>query len=258
MKGVKRKPWHRLPQEGAQAYNQLFLCYLDLGADRSAAKVAERTGRDLRLVQWAMQKFDWVARVRAYDDHLVHVQQRAVERTLEQDAIKWARRRSAYRDREYELSERLRERAFEMLELSLTEEQVIEYYPNNITDAEGRPLPKTVIRKPVRWSQRDINAFADVSAKLARLSMQMETSRDNVTLDLQDPDTRLQRAREVLEKLKSQIAEWMEKYPSMTQEQILQVFVQRTATDWQIAPERLVGDDIDLLTEPPLLTEGEQ
>lgn len=37
------QPWAKRPDESARQF-QAFLCYLDLGVDRSADKVAQKTG----------------------------------------------------------------------------------------------------------------------------------------------------------------------------------------------------------------------
>ena len=61
-------PWLRHPDETAKAY-AAFRCYRDLGAQRTAAKVRDKFGLALRLVERWSSVHEWVRRALAWDDH---------------------------------------------------------------------------------------------------------------------------------------------------------------------------------------------
>lgn len=80
------RPWGRRKGETAKAF-AAFSEYLELGPDRSIAKVARELGRPAgyarHLEAWS-SKHDWVARAREFDEHLaakrLEARQEAIER----------------------------------------------------------------------------------------------------------------------------------------------------------------------------------
>lgn len=70
---AQHKPWEQYPDETATAYHR-FSVYLELGPDRSISKVATElqkgSGYATHLRRWSA-KYDWVARSREYDKHII-------------------------------------------------------------------------------------------------------------------------------------------------------------------------------------------
>ena len=84
---VTAKPWNMQPGETPKAY-QAFEVYRDLGAERSVERAASALSKTRQnLVIWA-SRFDWAARVRAYDEH---VAARAADKAVETAASVRAR-----------------------------------------------------------------------------------------------------------------------------------------------------------------------
>jgi len=65
----KPKVWDRQPKESWQAH-EAFLLYLNMGDTRSQAKVAVKLGKSTTLMNRWSSEWDWVERVRAYDNFM--------------------------------------------------------------------------------------------------------------------------------------------------------------------------------------------
>jgi len=67
------KMWDRFPEETDLAY-KYFVAYLEMGAERSHAKVVQKQGKKehyvSQLAKWST-RYSWVERVQAYDDYLI-------------------------------------------------------------------------------------------------------------------------------------------------------------------------------------------
>lgn len=158
--------WQRRKGESSQAF-AAFQVYLELGAERSVAGAYRQKSGKHAATQapgqwnlWATQ-WEWVARATAYDNHLSRIRQAATEAAVEAEARKWEERRSALREREWTMADRLLERAEKMLEHPLTR-----------TKGEDG---KTVV--PAGWRQVDVAAMVEMASKVARLATEMETDR---------------------------------------------------------------------------------
>lgn len=108
----------------------------------------------------AAKKWNWDKRAMAWDEY-----KRA------EDEAQWDDRRCEIREREWSQAGTLLGRVEQMLKFPLAQIDRVDR-----TDADGRPLAVTVV-KPVRWSQRDITRFMQVSSELARLAAEMEQRR---------------------------------------------------------------------------------
>jgi hypothetical protein len=97
----------------------------------------------------------WAERAAAWDDHLA-----ALERN------KWVERRLALKEKEWDIGEKLLEKAEQML-----------MFPMAITASEDG---QTVIM-PTKWTMRDIPAVAQAASKIARLAADMAT--ENLSVD---------------------------------------------------------------------------
>ena len=58
--------WSRLPNESAKAYSA-FVTYCELDSERSIAKVSQKVGKNLKLLERWSVRHCWQERVRAYD-----------------------------------------------------------------------------------------------------------------------------------------------------------------------------------------------
>ena len=67
--------WERQPREKGDAYNA-FLCFCDLGKERSPETVAAQIGRSVKTVNRWCKRHDWQARADNYDTHKAQEAQR--------------------------------------------------------------------------------------------------------------------------------------------------------------------------------------
>lgn len=194
---VIRHIWERkiLEGEGILAHD-LFNQYRDLGSQRSHAKLAEVTGRSVQLISKVSAKYKWRKRATAYDQHMILVRQRAIERAEADIAVKRALRKMKHQEDEYQLGERLKAKIFQMLELPLYEDEVQE-----ITEVAGQQVVTKIIRTPGRWTLRDVPSWIESMSKMLRLSLEMETSRETLNVNVDDPEKRKLQARAALDKL---------------------------------------------------------
>lgn len=258
-KGKKLEPWHKQPGEGFKAF-ELFMTYISLGSERTVAKVAEMSGRGLPLCQQICTKFKWIPRAHAYENWMVSVQEKAIENTLAKDAIKYAQRRSIYRDLEYTLGNELLQQALQMAKAPLYETVVTKLENiKTVAHPEGEEIAVAVTVVPTKWTKRDATAYAKVASEIMRLSLEMETSRPSITVNLQDPQVRLQMARASYEQWKKDIDQLVDEQMAATPDAdramvtaaILAKLPDWAAADWKLAPEQipllLQGLDDDVL-----------
>lgn len=162
-----RKPWERQTGESSRAY-ALFVLYRDIGPRRSIGRMssskllsdgvpdaaqAVSVPRRSRLEVYC-QRHRWVARAKAWDDHLQAIRDREAAR----DAAKWERRRLAAAEQVWTDGQGLRERARALTKFPLVRMRIEE------RDADGQP--KTIVYEPVGWSLRDIAVLAKAAAEL--------------------------------------------------------------------------------------------
>ena len=259
MKNKVKHKWQRLPKgEGMVAYS-LFLMYLEMGNDgrRSVQVVAERSGRSPGLVQTLCTDNQWVARAKAYDDYLIQVQTNAIENSLKQDAITWAKRRSIYREKEHGVADSLMEKAMEMVAHPLYRETV-----TKMENINGTEVAVAVTIEPAKWTLRDIPLFVKTAAEVMRLSLEMETSRSVLKFDIEkDPEARLSLAKaamdELREKIPALVNQMAEEDPTINREELLnqyeQYLPQWQGEDWKVDPVLLIEEDAAGLAgvEPP-------
>lgn len=123
-------------------------------------------------------RYDWDGRARDYDDGVELATQTARTQAIATQADEWAQRRAQAREAEWELSERLRAKALQMLgKLDLDAQ-------------DAQPVTPFGVAKLV-----------EVSSKLARLATGMETERVSGTTLPTTPDDLSQLSDEQLEEL---------------------------------------------------------
>jgi len=164
-------PWDRLPYEPAGWYAR-FQTYLYAPVPRSMMaiynQVMAEKGRERPYTTvsagWkkAVEKWKWKERAEAWDIEQARLR-----------ALEWQRRIEQQRDTEWELSEKLADKAKIMLNFPLTR-MVTEKYP------DGRD--KQII-EPAEWHLRDIPRVAEMASKLGRLASNQETERIGLSID---------------------------------------------------------------------------
>lgn len=160
--------WQRQPNESDKAF-EAFTAYRDLGPQRSIDKLRAVIPKNRALLGRWSAKFDWVARVQAYDDSLDDKQLTLKDTMIVDKAQEWSERQLAHRQKEWELAQTLIIKAERMLEWPIAQvENITEIYP------DGRTKAITIV-KPSKWGFRDAGAIIDLADKLARLSSGLPT-----------------------------------------------------------------------------------
>jgi hypothetical protein len=80
-----------------------LLRYLNLGPQRSLAAVAQKLSKSGQLLKRWSTKFEWPARVQAYDGHLAIVEREAAEALARANAAEREKRKQKVLDEEWEL-----------------------------------------------------------------------------------------------------------------------------------------------------------
>lgn len=134
---------------------------------------------------------NWSTRY-AWQDRVAQQQElRLAAERKARDAV-WAARREQIRDESWELAQRLRKRALELLDHPTVEET-----------SESKDGKTITIIKPSRWAQRDIPAIAETFDKLARLSAGMDT--EQIRIEGLTPEDLSQKSDEELAALAEKI-----------------------------------------------------
>ena len=90
------------PRESAKAH-AAFRAYLDLGPQRSLARVAADLGKSKVLMERWSRRFDWSGRVAAHTQHLATVERQAAEALASANGEAWARRRTEHQEAEWQM-----------------------------------------------------------------------------------------------------------------------------------------------------------
>lgn len=247
-KGIKKEAWHKRAEEGFLAH-ELLMVYISLGGERTPAKVAEASGHSWALCKELSLKFDWESRAAAYDDWMIRIQEKAIESQLAQDGIIFAQRRSQARHREYSLAQKLLDQAEQMLDAPLYLETVTE-----LKNINGQEVAVSVTYTPTKWNKRDAAAFVRVADDIMRLSLEMDTQKIGVTIDMKDPLVRLEMARASYENWKINVDKLVDDAMldnpgsdrNLVTQRILEALPDWAARDWKLTPEQI-----------PLITQGQ-
>lgn len=92
-----------------------FKTYLELGAQRSLATVAEKHGKSKTMIERWSRRFDWPARVQAHAAHLAAVERQAIEGLALEKAVEWDKVHEAVKIAEWQRHKKLIALADEML-----------------------------------------------------------------------------------------------------------------------------------------------
>src|SRR3974390_2265337 len=93
--------FEQLPKESDKAF-AAFSLYLSQGPERSLAKTAAKLARSKVLMEKWSSKFDWPARVVAYNSHMALVEREAAEAMTRAKGVDWAKRYQELREAEWQ------------------------------------------------------------------------------------------------------------------------------------------------------------
>jgi hypothetical protein len=93
--------FEQLPKESDKAF-AAFSLYLSQGPERSLAKTAAKMGRSKVLLEKWSSKFDWPARVSAFNSHMALVEREAAEAITRVKGVDWAKRYQELRETEWQ------------------------------------------------------------------------------------------------------------------------------------------------------------
>jgi hypothetical protein len=89
-------PFEQQRKESHKAF-AAFRAYLELGAERSLALVAEKLGKSKTMMEKWSRKFDWPARVQAHAAHVADLERKAIEGRAVEKAVEWEKTHEAIR-----------------------------------------------------------------------------------------------------------------------------------------------------------------
>lgn len=118
-----RRPWERQPGESARPFAAASE-YILAGPQRSLAKVGQKLGKSVVLLERWSSRHDWVNRASAYDDHLAEVERAEQRRLAEEKAKVWADREEALRERRWTLSQEMLGKAELMIRTPIVRKEV--------------------------------------------------------------------------------------------------------------------------------------
>jgi uncharacterized protein YjcR len=96
----------RLPGETPRAFSA-FMAFFQLGHSRSLPALAEKLGESLGTVKNWSSKFDWSARLQAFNSSLLQTQARDQAVLQIAQAADWNRRLNLYREQEWDAAQKL-------------------------------------------------------------------------------------------------------------------------------------------------------
>lgn len=164
-------PWERQLGEPSDSF-EFFCAYRDLApSERSFKAVGSMFGRTAGTIADRAKKWQWSERTAAYDEHLAMLMAENQQKALAKQAEKWAARQLELRDEEWKLHSKLRDKVERMLEFPLASQR---------TSKDG----KTIEIQPSKWFMGDVPKMALAASQLARLSAEMETSRQKVDTEV--------------------------------------------------------------------------
>jgi hypothetical protein len=138
----------RMPRESEEAH-AAFLAYRDMGSIRSLGRVGQELGKSCTILGRWSAKFDWVARCRAWDNHL----QAERDKVAAAEARKWERRRQEELEANWQLTQAIRAKAEKMIAWPIQRQE---------TSKDG----KTIVIEPTRWSFQTAALMAKTAAEI--------------------------------------------------------------------------------------------
>lgn len=163
--------WLRGKDEPTLWYDR-FTIYRRLGSRRSivatvnverASKGQDKTDEIAGAWRINSKKYKWEERATAWDDH-----RRA------QEEFKWEKRQEKIKEQEWDMAQKLIEKATQMLTFPLATTT------RETKSVDGKTTEVTTV-KPTRWGMSDAARVLKTASELARLSSNLTTSRHEIT-----------------------------------------------------------------------------
>lgn len=227
--------WERQKNESVTSY-ECFQFWLELGDERTPKAVAEKF--DLRITRvraWA-KKWDWNGRYNAWSDFLLSLQQKAIASKLKDAAESWADRRIYTGDKGYELGKKLIEKAEMMLQFDPIE-KIVHRTERVVKDGEEIDLPVVTEYRANKWGWRDANAVLETGIKLMRLSAEMATSHEAVSVNV---NNNLEQARFMLERLRNDVMNRLKDMAEADRVAMMKKLPAMAAKAWNVSVEELI------------------
>lgn len=241
--------------ESMAAFN-LFLAYAELGAIRSTSLLCEELAktdrpRSLGLLRNLQGRFKWITRAKAYDEHLIKVQFKAIEQHTKDDAIIFAQYVREYRHTSYQIADELLDKARQMLASPLYETTVDKLEQIEV-NGETVEVATYVTMKPVRWNFNQAAVMVELSDKIRRLSLEVPTERKLYNFDFSENEAekRLLTAQGIFQKLiADNLSQALLLDPTLTIEKVIETWREQVSTDWKIPADMLIYEQpVDGLT----------
>lgn len=188
-KQLEVKPWHAREDESTLKY-AMFRLYLEMGEERTLGKTVDVSGRSYGVVAFLSMKYKWAERAKAYDAHCVAIEEAAAEKALATEGFNWGKRRSQFREREYQVAQLLMDKVWRLMQLPETE--VVVHETKNIN---GTEVATVTTIQPVKWTGSSMIQAMKAASEVSRLAIGMETSRSVHTVEENPEEKRFQSAK---------------------------------------------------------------
>jgi len=152
--------------------------------------------RQLSMLKTWSSRFDWQARVAAYDEIRRAALRQEVDRL-------WVERQTISREQTWKDAQQLRAKVAKMLEFPVGRAES-EHDVQTTPDGKTTIINKTIIM-PSRWSFYTVAQMLDIASKLERLAVELPTERQHLQIDGLTPKDLETMSRDELELLRMQL-----------------------------------------------------
>jgi hypothetical protein len=148
-------PFTPHPTESQKAFD-CFLCYLDIGENRSLTRVADLTKVNHGTIKYWSRHYQWAERIHAYQAHILRTRLQIETAAVESVSNLWAERTATYKEREWAAAEKL---------LALAQ----------------RSIDVLQSKDPDKITLTDVAKALDIATKIGRLSLGLATQKTEHT-----------------------------------------------------------------------------
>lgn len=134
----------------------MFMAYAKLGAGRSVTLLRHRLGCSENHVRRLCSRWDWVERARQWDGHIAERVLEVQEKVAAEETEKWARRRVANAEANWNRAQKLADKAIKMLDSKLYEDST----------EDGKP-----VKKPAKWNMGTAANLIKLAAELEQAAL---------------------------------------------------------------------------------------
>lgn len=170
--------WLQRDDEPPNAF-QAFQAFLELGVGRTVRDTyrQEKGNPEAREPSstwrsWST-RFEWFKRADAFDRYHSALDRAAEERAFAEERRRWAKRRAEVRSEAWDDSQKLRQKARDILLMPLTEQKTT----HTTKSEDGQTVHQHITISPAKFSMQDAATMIALADKLSRLASDMETER---------------------------------------------------------------------------------